>query len=118
MHIGAQSVERGAVCLSARSNGEVHGRACSQRRQEVDANELAEPALEPVPIDGSVTVARNDDAHARMRERGSEYSDVEIHSPDSLPLLNGRFQISAPRHPKATREATPVVTRRRTCSAI
>lgn len=88
-----------------------------ERRQELDAHELAEPTLEPVSIDRRMAVSRNDDSDARMSERGSEGSDIQMHGPNSLPLSNDRLQVEAPRQPIAPRKSEAVVRRLRTCLA-
>ena len=64
-----------------------------------------------------MTVTWNDDANARMRERGSEGSDIEMHGPNSLPLSNDRLQVEAPRQPIATRKTEALIRRLRTCLA-
>jgi hypothetical protein len=114
--VRAQSVERSRVGLSSRANRHVYRWTDPERRQEIDADEIAKAPLEAVAVDGGVPMARDDDAHAWMSERGIEHADVEVHGPDSLPLFNGRFQVGSARQSIPTRETESVVMRRRTCS--
>ena len=88
-HVGAQQRRRRLHTLRAarESRRRAAGRARSDG-QQLDAHELAQPALEPVAIDGRVLMTRNDDPHARKFERGSEDADIEMHGPNSLPLSN------------------------------
>jgi hypothetical protein len=95
--IRAEPVELGGVRFLSGSNCHVDSESRPQRRKQLDADELPESPLEAVPIYCGMSMTRNDDAHAWMSERGSEDSDVEVHGPDSLPLLNGRFQVGSPR---------------------
>jgi hypothetical protein len=88
-----------------------------EHRQQLDADQFAKTALESVSIHRRVSVTRNDDANARMRERGSEGSDIEMHGPNSLPLSNDSLQVEAPRQPMATRKTEILVRRLRTCLA-
>ena len=115
-HIGPERVERRRVGLTSHTDCDIDRRPHSKRRQELDADELAEAPFEAIPIDGVFPVTRNDDTHTGMRERGSEHTDVEVHGPDSLPLLDGRLQIGPARQPIAAREAVSAVMRRRTWS--
>jgi hypothetical protein len=89
----------------------------AQRGQELDTHEFAKATLESVSIDGRMTVARDHNPNARMRERGSEDPDIEVHGPKSLPLSNDGLQVGAPCQPVATRESKARVRRLRTCLA-
>lgn len=117
LDVGAKRGDRCGVRVRPCSNGDIHGAAAAKRAQQIDADELAKAALEPVSIDGSLAVSRHDDAYARMRQRGSEDSDIEMHGPNSLPLSYDRLQIGSPGQPFATWERKAFATRRRTCSA-
>jgi hypothetical protein len=122
LHVRSQCVERRGVRVVPRANGDVDRRLRSrrargaQRRQELDAHELPEAALEAIAIDGGVLVTRHDDPDARRAERGSEDPDIEMHGPNSLPLSNDGLYVRAPRQPVATRKSKAVVMRLRTCS--
>jgi hypothetical protein len=48
-------------------------------------------ALELVAVDRRVTVSGHDDADPGMAERGSEISEIEMPTPNSLPLSNDGF---------------------------
>jgi hypothetical protein len=64
-----------------------------------------------------MSVPRNHDSNTRMRERGSEGSDIEVRGPNSLPLSNNGLQVAAPRQSVATRKSKARVRRLRTCLA-
>jgi len=83
-----EPVERCGVGFSACANRDVDRRLTGERREQLRANELAKTTLETIAIHGGVVVAWDDDADARMNERGSEDPDVEVPGPDSLPLSN------------------------------
>jgi hypothetical protein len=94
----------------------VDGRLCAKSREKLESHELAQPALEPVAIDGGVLVARHDDSNARRAKRGSEDADIEMYGPNSLPLSNDSLYLEAPRQLVATRKTKTVVMRLRICS--
>jgi hypothetical protein len=62
-------------------------------------------------------MARHNDPDARKPKRGSEDSDIEVRSPNTLPLSNDALYVGASRQPMLSREPKAVVTRLRTCLA-
>jgi hypothetical protein len=76
------------IRLTPSANRDVHCRDPTYRREQLEARELSQAALESVPIDGRVLMTRHDDSDARKSERGSENPHVEVHGPNSLPLSN------------------------------
>jgi hypothetical protein len=88
-----------------------------QHWQQLDADQLAKATLQSVSVHRGVMVAWNDNPNARMSERGSEGSDIEMRCPNSLPLSNNSLQVEAPRQPIATRKSEALVRRLRTCLA-
>jgi hypothetical protein len=57
----------------------------------LDSHDFSQTPFELVAIDRGVAVSRNDDSDSRMPERGSEASDVEMTTPNSLPPSNDGF---------------------------
>ena len=115
-YISTQRVDVGYIRLGASADRHVHRDACAQHRKQIHAHELAQPALEPIPIDGRLFVTRNYDPYSRKCERGSEDAHVEMRSPNSLPLANDGLNVEAFRQSVTTRKAKTIVTRLRTCS--
>jgi hypothetical protein len=77
-------------------------------RKQFESDDFAHTSLELVAIHGGVAVARNDDTDPRRAERGSEITDVEVTTPDSLPLSNDAFQFALPRQSELAREASAI----------
>jgi hypothetical protein len=113
----SQRRKLGRIRFTPRANRDVRRRRLRENRQQLDAHELAKSPLEPIPVHGGLAVPGNDDTNARMSERGSEGSDIEMHGPNSLPLSNDRLQVEAPRQPVATRKSEALIRRLRTCLA-
>jgi hypothetical protein len=84
--------------------------------QQFESHDFAHPALQLVAIDGRVAMSRNDDPDSRKPERGSEMTDVEVTTPNSLPLSDDGFELALSRQPMLPRERRAIVRRRRTCS--
>lgn len=84
--VDAKRVEGGAVGIAPGSNRDIHRRAASECRKQLDSHELAKAALEAISIDRGMLVARHDDPDARELKRGSEDPHVEVRGPNSLPL--------------------------------
>jgi len=114
--VAAQSIEAGLVCFAASANGNV-GCTVAKRRKQFDPSELAQTTFEPVAVDRGVLMTRHDDPDARKTERGSEHPDIEIRSPNPLPLSNDVLYVWPPRQSMLPRKTEAVVTRLRTCLA-
>jgi hypothetical protein len=114
--VAAETIEACVVGFAPRANGDV-SRTVAKRRQQFDPDELPQATFESVAVDRGVLMARHDDPDARKTKRGSEDSDIEIRSPNPLPLSNDVLYIEAPRQPMLPRIAEAVVTRLRTCLA-
>ena len=99
-----------------RPNRDVEWRSFAERGQQLDAHDLAQPALEPVTIDSGMLMKRHDDSDARRAKRGSEDPDIEMRGPNSLPLSNDGLYVQAPRQFIAPRKFKPVAMRLRICS--
>ena len=63
--------------------------------QHVVTHNLPEPALEPIPFDGVVTVSWNNDSDPRKRERGSADPDREVPGSNDFPLFLNSTDVSA-----------------------
>jgi hypothetical protein len=113
----SQRRKLGRIRFTTSANRDVGRRSIAQGRQQLNADQFAKSSLEPVSVHRGMSVPWNDNANARMSERGSEGSDIEMHGPNSLPLSNDRLQVGAPRQPVATRKSKAVVRRLRTCLA-
>jgi hypothetical protein len=81
----------------------------------LDSHDFSQTPFELVAVDRGVAVARNDNSNSRMPERGSEASDVEMTTPDSLPPSNDGFQVAFSRQPELAGKADATVRRPRTC---
>ena len=90
-------IEAGAVSLAIGANHQINSRSRTKPGQQLDAHEFADTTLEPVSVHRGVLVFRHDHSNARTSERGSNYPDVEIRAPDSLPLSNDAQDVAAPR---------------------
>ena len=113
----SQRRKLGRIRFTSRPNRDVRRRRFPESGQQFDSHELAKSSLEAVPVHGGMAVPGNDDTNARMSERGSKSSDIEMHGPNSLPLSNDRLQVEAPRQPIATRKSEALIRRLRTCLA-
>ena len=82
----------------------------------MNSHDFSQAPFELVAIDRTVAESRNDDSNPRMAKRGSERSDVEVLTPNSLPLSNDGFQVALARQPEPARKADALVRRRRICS--
>ena len=116
-HVAAQTIELGIVGLAPSADRDVGCGAVAQRRQQLDAGELAQPALQSVAIDRGMLMTRHNDPDTRKAKRGSVDPDIEIRGPDTLPLSNDCLYVSAPRETMLARKTEAVVTRLRTCLA-
>src|SRR5262245_45039736 len=109
--LGCERRERLRVRGRARANHQVDGR---QMRQQLHSYDLAYSSLQLVAIHGAVAMARDDDSNSWKPKRGSELTDVEVPTPNSLPLSNDGFQFALSRQTMLAREASLFVRRRRT----
>jgi hypothetical protein len=78
--------------------------------QELQARQLAQPALELIAGDGRVSIPWHDQPHAhlrdqRMRERGSDDPDIEMSSSNALTLSRDALQLRTPRDTCMARKA-------------
>jgi hypothetical protein len=115
-NIGSKRFRSGRVRLVAGTDGDVDGGLNPKRWQKLEPDELAQPSLEPIAIYRGVLVPGHDDADARSAKRGSENPDVEVHGPNSLPLLNDGLYVRTSRESVSTRKSKAVARRLRTCS--
>src|SRR3954469_12418399 len=63
-----------------------------------------------------MTVAGHDHSDPWMPERGSEQPEIEVPTPNSLPLSKNGFDVCFLRQSQLPRKADPIVRRPRTCS--
>lgn len=75
--------KRGSICVWLSANDHVDGRDPLQHTQ---ADNLAKSSLEPIPLDDGASVLGNDEAYARVMQKGSDHSELQMLSPNSLPL--------------------------------
>ena len=54
--------------------------------QDILADDLPESSLQPISLHDGATMFRNDEAYAPMMEKGSDDSEVQMLSSDSLPI--------------------------------
>lgn len=73
--------------------------------QQFRSHDLAHTSLQLIAVHGGVAVARNDDAYPWMPERGSELPDVEVPTPNSLPLSNDGFNFGFARQAMLPRKS-------------
>ena len=81
----------------------------------MDSHDFPQAPLQLVAIDSGMAVSRYDNSDARMAKRGSERSDVEVTTPNSLPLSKDGFNVAFSRQPKPPRKVDAVVRRLRIC---
>ena len=106
---------RCVVRFRARPNDDVDRSV--EQRQDVDPHDFAQAALQSISRDGGVAIARDYQADARVRTRGSQDSHVEVSGTNPLPLSNDRLYVGSPREAMLARKTEAVVTRLRTCLA-
>ena len=82
------------VCVVLSSDHDVNRTGYPQK---IKANDLANPAFDPVPVDCRATPLRHYDAKTRMRQRGGKCADVEVLGPSTPPLTYNIRQVSLPR---------------------
>ena len=104
---------RCVVRFRARPNDDVDRSV--EQRQDVDPHDFAQAALQSISRDGGVAIARDYQADARVRTRGSQDSHVEVSGTNPLPLSNDRLKLDATREAAALRQSCAVVRRLRIC---
>src|SRR3954470_7916032 len=108
-----KSRKRRIVRGRSRPDHDIHVR---QVWQHFSSHNFSQTSLQLVAIDRAVAESRYNDTDPGMSERGSERSDVEVPTPNSLPLSIDKFQVAFARQPKRARKAGAFVRRPRTCS--
>jgi hypothetical protein len=73
--------------------------------QQLHSHDFAYAALQPVSIHGAVAVAWDDDTNPARPKRGSELTDVEVPTPNSLPLSNDGFNLGLARQAMLPRKS-------------
>lgn len=76
--------ECGRVGFGPNTNDHIDGR---NPLQDILADDLPESSLQPISLHDRATILRNNEAYARMREKGSNDPEVQMLSSDSLPLV-------------------------------
>ena len=94
--------ERQRVRARARAQQQVDG---WQMGQQFHSHDLAKTPLQLVAVDGRMAVTGNDHADPWMPERGSEMTDVEVPTPNSLPLSNDGFNFGFARQAMLPRKS-------------
>lgn len=61
------------------------------------ANYLPDSSLQPISFHYRTTILRNDEAYAGMMQKGSDYSELEMLGPNSLPFTQDKTQFYSPR---------------------
>ena len=104
LQLVGQRVERSLVGIPLRLDYGIEG---LQGSKDLCPHDLPKPALESITRNGGVTVFRNDEPNARMTQRGSEDSDLEMLGPNSLSLSPYLLNVRTLREPMAPREGKP-----------
>ena len=112
--LSSQDVERRGVGLRPGTNDEIDRR---EEIQELSADHLTEPALEPISLDTAVLVLRHNKADPGMKQTGSDSPELEMLGPDALPVSCHDAQVRTPREPMASREAQRLRRRRTSLAA-
>lgn len=120
-HLGAECGEVSRISLVPRAYHHVErvGRR-PEPREQLQSCDLSKSPLELIAPHSRHSVLRHDETDPAMGLRGSDYSDVEMRGPKSLPPTNDSLYFCSPRQPMAARKAKIVNTRfrrPRTCSA-
>jgi hypothetical protein len=111
--LSCDCAKREVVSTGPRANHEV---ARGEMGQQFDSHDFSHASLQLVAIHSAVAMAWDDDPDPWRPERGSEMTDVEVPTPNSLPLSNDGFQFALARQPMLPRKASAIVRPRRTCS--
>jgi len=111
VHLDAKIGEGHAICTGCRSDNDVQP---ALGWKDILANDLSQPALQPVSIHRRFAMARYYDANPRKAERGSARPDREVPGPYDFPLLLNTSDVSATTDALRPRVAQARFTRRRT----
>jgi hypothetical protein len=111
VHLDAQVGKRYRIRAWRRSDDDVqslvHGK-------DILANDLPQPALQPVAIHRRLSVARHNDANPWKAERGSARPNGEVPGSYDFPLLLNTLDVSAATDALRPRIPQARLTRRRT----
>ena len=110
----AEFLHRGPVRRRKRAHDEVDVR---QGGEHVETYDLAKTAFHAVAIDGGVRIARHDDPHPGMTQKGSDVPNLEVRSSESLPLQADRLERALPRQPPGAWKAA-MIRRPRTSTEV
>jgi len=88
----------------------------TERRQQPDSRQLAQPSLQPIARNYSLLVFRHDDTDPWIGQQGSGRPSLEMVGMHTLPCSSYCLEVGLLRQPVAARKAE-TVTRRRTWSA-
>lgn len=110
-HLGAKVGVGYSIRAGCRSDDDVHPVV---GLEHILANDLPQPALQPVSIHRRFAVTRHDDANPRKAERGSARPDREVPGSYDFPLLLNTPDVSAATDALRPRIAQARFTRRRT----
>ncbi len=75
--------KRGLVRVWLSANDHIHRR---DPLQHIQADNLPESSLQPIPLYNRAPMLRNNEAYSWMMKKGSDYTELEMLSPDSLPF--------------------------------
>ena len=89
-----------------------HDIECGKVSQYARSNDLAKLTFESISFDGRMPELGHDEPNPRMRQRGSENSDLEMPRPNALPLCPSLLDVRALRQPVAAREPESAMRRR------
>lgn len=114
LHCGPQGVEAHAISAWQRAN---HGINRWHDGEQLDARQFAEPALQSVSCHGRMAKSRNDHAHTRAMQRGSDVSHLELRGANSLPLNAYCLKVSLTRQTRRARKSKTARRRRTSTGA-
>jgi len=113
-HFTPQRLEVQRVSARQRANHRINRR---HERKQFDAHDFAKPTLQSVSCHRRMTKSRNDHAHTRAMQRGSDVSHLELGGANSLPLNAYCLKVSLTRQSRRASKSKTVRRRRTSTGA-
>lgn len=75
--------ERGYICVWLGANDHINGR---NPLQYVQADKFPKSSFQAIPLHDGASMLRNNKAYAGMMQKGSDHPELEMLSPNPLPI--------------------------------
>jgi hypothetical protein len=108
-----QNGKRHIISLGVHANQNINS---WQFREYTCAHDFPQSPLQSISLYSIVSILRNNETHPRMKQRGSDSSDLQMGSPNTLPLYTNVLHFIASGHAMAVRE-TELLTQLRISTA-